>query len=135
METHQAFEMTRELGMNPEYEMTTEFGIQKKYDFIHFENTVQCERHIINNKNLIVAYKCCGGTGIAIARKNGGYKTKPVWPFIPIEGTCDICFAEDVSLYNTCKTCSHPFCKPCLDKITTKVCPYCRGKLNNNAWS
>ena len=106
-------------------------AFEKQYDFIHFQTAEQCESHMINNKNLIVVYKCCGGKGIAIARKNIAYNTIPVCnQFIPIQGTCDICFADEVSLYNTCKTCRHPFCKPCLDQITTKICPYCRGELN-----
>lgn len=111
-------------------------SIQSEYTFVHFNTTQECDVHITNNHNLTVAYKCCDGKGFAVLRKNRICKKiticKEINQFIPIEGTCDICFLEETSLYKTCDTCSQPFCKPCLAKITNKVCPYCRGKLKNN---
>jgi hypothetical protein len=105
-----------------------------QYDFIHFVTRNECEIHLLNNRHIQVAYTCCEGRGIALFRENTIYTLSSVDinPFIPIQGTCDICFADDTPLYNTCSSCSQPFCKPCLAKITNKVCPYCRGKLKNN---
>jgi len=107
-----------------------------EYDFVHFNSILECERHIINNRNLNISHTCCGGKGYATIRKQNVIKhpisTCVIHPFIPIQGTCDICFLEDTQLYNTCSTCSQPFCRPCLAKITNKVCPYCRGKLKND---
>ena len=106
----------------------------EQYHFIHFNTTLECDLHIRNNKHVTVAYKCCDGKGYASLSKNRIYA--PIHCsqdiFIPIEGTCDICFLEETTLYNTCTTCSHPFCKDCLTKIASKICPYCRGKLKNN---
>ena len=84
-----------EPNMTHFYETRQDYGMKPAYDFIHFKTPDECETYRINNKNLIVVYKCCGGTGIAIARKNIVYN-----PFIPIQGTCDICFGEEISLYN-----------------------------------
>ena len=108
---------------------------ENQYDFVHFNTILECDRHIINNRNINIAYKCCEGRGYATLRKITKIipiPTSGVNIFIPIEGTCDICFLEGTSLYNTCNTCSQSFCKPCLAKITSKICPYCRGVLKNN---
>ena len=105
----------------------------EQYDYVHFTTPLECEIHLMNNKNINVAYKCCDGKGFA--RRTNQFSI-PIHctqnKFIPIKGTCDICFLEETSLYNTCSTCSQPFCKDCLTKISSKVCPYCRGKLTNN---
>ena len=107
-----------------------------QYDFVHFQSSEQCNLHLRNNTHIIVNHLCCGGTGYATPKTNHLHRTilKEIHTdiYIPIQGTCDICFLEDTQLYKTCTTCSQPFCKPCLDKITNKVCPYCRGKLKNN---
>ena len=110
-----------------------------QYDFVHFQSSEQCNQHIRNNTHIVVSHLCCGGTGYAtprslLSRSKSIFSPKEIHTdiYIPIQGTCDICFLEDTQLYNTCSTCSQPFCRPCLAKITNKVCPYCRGKLKNN---
>ena len=129
------FQLKKELTMaEVEEDSTNPDNINQQYIFIHFQTPEQCNFHIVNNKHLQVAYKCCDGKGVAYPRKNSvdiTISTRLKETFISIQGTCDICFEEGVSLFNTCNTCSHPFCKPCLKKITNKECPYCRGKLNN----
>jgi hypothetical protein len=103
------------------------------YDFFHFQTQEQCNLHILNNKNLIVEYKCCDGKGFAILSKKIKIKNNSLicndHKYIPTNGTCDICFEDGVDLYNTCQTCKQPYCKDCLAKIVRKTCPYCRGKL------
>lgn len=103
-----------------------------KYSFLHFATPEECEYHIKHNQPLHIEYKCCSGKGYAVIRKNKINIIHRKEIFISNEGTCDICFEEGISLFNTCSTCSHPFCRPCLQKITDKVCPYCRGKLSNH---
>jgi hypothetical protein len=101
-----------------------------QYEYIHFQEIKQQEVYLLNNKNIKVAHLCCGGKGIAITKKNpvrSIQKTRPA-----TKGTCDICFMDEVNLFKTCQTCTQPFCRSCLDKIVTKICPYCRGKLCNN---
>lgn len=106
-----------------------------KYTFLHFDTPEECEYHIMHNQPLTIEYKCCSGTGYAVIRKNKNMINASPHRneiFISNEGTCDICFEEGISLFNTCTTCRQPFCRPCLQKITDKVCPYCRGKLRND---
>ena len=101
------------------------------HEFIHFENDYHRELYLSNNPQVKVAHNCCGGKGIAIEKRNPPirYIAKQS---IGIKGTCDICFMDNVQLHKTCNTCAQPFCKSCLDKIVTKICPYCRGTLRNN---
>ena len=109
-------------------------GLLPQYEFIHFPSSEQCNIHILNNRHIVVSHLCCGGTGFATPithRTMSIPKDTHIDTYIPIQGTCDICFLEDTQLYNTGSTCSQPFCRPCLKKITNKVCPYCRGKLKN----
>jgi hypothetical protein len=101
------------------------------YEYIHFENDHHREIYLLNNPQVKVARNCCGGKGIAIEKRNPPIRIKYV-PQIEIKGTCDICFLDDVELLKACNTCSQPFCRCCLEKIVSKVCPYCRGKLRNN---
>lgn len=104
----------------------------QEYDYQHFDTTIQCDTYVRNNPHIKISHTCCGGKGFATVRTNNidkKIKIKYLTKFIPIEGTCDICFLEDIYLYNTCKTCNHPFCKECLVKLTPKICPCCRGKL------
>jgi len=104
-----------------------------QYDYIHFQEIAQQEMYLLNNKHVKVSYRCCGGKGIAVENKNYTMSTvKPVCRLVEIKGTCDICFLDEVALLTACNTCTQPFCKSCLEKIVTKVCPYCRGKLRNN---
>jgi hypothetical protein len=106
------------------------------YEYIHFENTYDRDTYLSNNKHFRVSHLCCGGKGIALEKKNPPIRLVRIIPNsihpIGIKGTCDICFMDNVELHKTCQTCSQPFCRSCLDKIVTKVCPYCRGKLRNN---
>jgi len=121
-----------------ELEYSTIPPIANQYIFIHFQTLEECNLHVLNNKHLQMAYKCCGGKGVAYPRINKlSFPTTPCLlsrteTFISTQGTCDICFEESKPLFNTCNTCKQPFCKPCLKKIKDKICPYCRGKLNNN---
>ena len=130
--------MDKVLTMAELDDSTMQPNTNPQYVFIHFQTPEQCNIHILNNKHLPAAYKCCGGKGVAYPRINSLFLPTAPCPsysketFISSQGTCDICFEEGASLYKTCNTCSQPFCKPCLKKITDKVCPYCRGKLNNN---
>ena len=101
------------------------------YEYIHFENDHHREVYLLNNPRVKVARNCCGGKGIAIEKRNPPIRIKYAPP-IGINGTCDICFLDDIELYKTCSTCTQPFCRSCLDKIVSKICPYCRGKLRNN---
>ena len=118
----------------------TEMETHTQYEFVHFQSSELCMIHILNNRDLSISYLCCGGRGFAIPRTNSPRRSihtstrSDIDLPIPVQGTCDICFSDDVKLYSTCSTCSQPFCKPCLDKITTMACPYCRGKLKNNFW-
>ena len=121
--------------------MASEFEVERlipegltsecRYDYRHFDTAIDCDIYLRNNPEIKVEYTCCSGKGIATIKMHKKIPTKLVTDFIPIEGTCDICFLEDKFLYNTCKTCNHPFCKDCLVKLTPKVCPCCRGKLEN----
>jgi len=107
-------------------------SIEQTYDFQHFDTFQQCDIYVRNNPHIQVSHTCCGGRGIATVRTNNrDKKTKNKYEtkFIPIEGTCDICFLENICLYNTCKTCNHPFCRDCLVKLKPKICPCCRGNL------
>jgi hypothetical protein len=105
----------------------------QQYEYIHFQEITQQENYLLNNKHLKISHLCCGGKGIAFENKNY-IKTsaKQVSRLVGINGTCDICFLDDVELLKACDTCSQPFCRSCLEKVGTKVCPYCRGKLRNN---
>lgn len=107
------------------------FNKECPYDYHHFDTDMDRDIYLRNNPDIKVSHNCCGGKGIATLKIYKKIPTKPATKFIPIEGTCDICFLEDRSLYNTCKTCNHPFCKECLVKLTPKLCPCCRGKLEN----
>jgi hypothetical protein len=109
-------------------------SIEQCFDFHHFDTFQQCDNYIRNNPHIQVSHTCCDGTGVAIVRVSRIHKmipTKQETKFIPIEGTCDICFLENTDLYNTCKTCNHPFCKDCLIKLKNKICPCCRGELES----
>jgi hypothetical protein len=100
----------------------------RKHTYVHFDNIEKCEAYILNNSHLRVSHLCCGGRGIAIERV-----VQPVQKAQKTTtGTCDICFLENIVLIQSCQTCIQPFCQDCLDKLVTKTCPYCRGKLNNN---
>ena len=103
-----------------------------QYEYIHFQEIAQQERYLLNNKHLKVSYRCCGGKGIAVENKNYTSTGKPVCRLVEIKGTCEICFLDEVELLKACNTCTQPFCKSCLEKVVSKVCPYCRGKLRNN---
>ena len=104
---------------------------EKQFEYIHFQNEHHLEIYLANNKHLVVSHFCCGKKGIALEKKVNVKKI--IQPPVPvIVGTCDICFLDEVNLYKTCQSCIQPFCRPCLDKIVSKVCPYCRGKLRNN---
>ena len=106
---------------------------KNNYEYIHFENDHHREVYLLNNPRVKVARNCCGGKGIAIEKRNPPIRIKYSHPPpIGINGTCDICFLDDIELYKTCSTCTQPFCRSCLDKIVSKICPYCRGKLRNN---
>lgn len=96
---------------------------KKDTTYKHFGTVADCDLYIINNKHLKIDHKCCGGKGIKI-------RIDPEKPEEDVKkGTCDICFMDNVSLYSKCNTCVQPFCESCLDKIVSKVCPYCRGQL------
>ena len=108
------------------------------YDFVHFDSINQCEIFLVNNLHVSVAYKCCGGRGIASFRKNvlslcknekTGQTTHKQDKTRETKGTCDICFIENSSLYSKCTKCIQPFCMNCLTKLPTKACPYCRSEL------
>lgn len=102
-------------------------NIIQNYEYIHFDNINHRDMYLINNTHLKVSYMCCGGKGIAIERM----EPIPILISIPKKtvGTCNICFLDNIELENRCSTCIQPFCKECLDKIVSKVCPYCRGNL------
>lgn len=103
------------------------------YDYIHFQEISQQEMYLLNNRHVKVSHLCCGGKGIAIENKNYiNSIVKQVSKLVGIKGTCDICFLDEVELLKSCKTCSQPFCRSCLEKVVSKVCPYCRGQLRNN---
>ena len=95
------------------------------HEYVHFETVQNRETFLFNNTHMTIAYLCCGGKGIAI--KKG---TKLIKQSKHTKGTCDICFIENVKLYKTCNTCIQPFCQSCLEKIVSKICPYCRGILS-----
>ncbi len=105
------------------------------YHFQHFDTTKECDEFLFNNRQLILAYKCCEGRGIALFKppthiliKKSTLEGTPL-PVVT-HGTCDICFTEDKSLYSTCTNCKQPFCLDCLRQVKSKSCPYCRGELN-----
>ena len=103
----------------------------KGLDYIHFDTIQECERYLRNNPQIVVTHLCCGGKGYAVPCHEEVitkyiYKKKILKTN---QGTCDICFMENVTLHYTCTSCKQPFCMDCLQKIGTKVCPYCRGRL------
>lgn len=91
----------------------------------HFDTIENCNIYIINNKQLKITKTCCGGRGCLIEM----IEKKIVTPVL--KGTCDICFLDGQNLYNKCNTCKQPFCGSCIQKLTSKVCPYCRGTLKD----
>jgi hypothetical protein len=103
-------------------------------EYKHFDTIEGCENYIRNNPHLNLSNKCCGGKGIGIKLNIKKDPIKRVTQTVSkgplIKGTCDICFQDDVELQKTCKTCVQPICQSCLDKIISKVCPYCRGILS-----
>lgn len=111
--------------------METSENVSQEYEYIHFVNINHRDMYLINNTHLKVSYMCCGGKGIAIERMEPIMIPTPIpIPNPKTVGTCDICFLDNIELENRCQTCIHPFCKECLDKVVSKVCPYCRGKLS-----
>jgi hypothetical protein len=103
----------------------------KQLDYVHFDTEQQLDIYLVNNPHLVVSHFCCGKKGIAVEKKAKSQKV--IQSQVPSTvGTCDICFLEGVKLYKSCQSCIQPFCRECLEKIVSKVCPYCRGKLRNN---
>lgn len=102
----------------------------KGHDFVHFDTVQECDRYLRNNPQIVFSYLCCGGKGYAVPCRIEETITKYIYKktLKTVQGTCDICFMDNVTLHYTC-TCKQPFCMECLQKIVTKVCPYCRGRL------
>jgi hypothetical protein len=102
--------------------------LQDNHDYMHFPTKNACNEYIINNR-IMVAHICCGGKGFArIKIQKNETIIKKVLPN-KTQGTCDICFTDDIDLYYTCTRCKQPYCMSCLQQITSGSCPYCRGKL------
>jgi hypothetical protein len=104
----------------------------QQYDYIHFQEISQQEIYLLNNRHVKVSHLCCGGKGIAIEKKNYINSIVKLPRLEMTKGTCDICFVDDAELLKACGTCAQPFCRSCLEKVVSKVCPYCRGQLRNN---
>lgn len=102
---------------------------EQLFNFTHFQTADQCTIYLRNNPRIVISHMCCGGTGYAVPRH-----TRKIINFIPpphetSQGTCDICFLENLTLHHTCTSCKQPFCMDCLQKLNTKTCPNCRSPL------
>ena len=104
-----------------------------RFNFTHFQNADQCTIYLRNNPRIVISHLCCGGTGYAVprhTRKLIKSVPKPP-PHETSQGTCDICFLENLTLHHTCTSCKQPFCLDCLQKLKTKTCPNCRSPLRD----
>jgi hypothetical protein len=103
--------------------------LKSNTEYKHFESSVACDLFIINNKHLSILKKCCGGRGCEI-KIDLTYKTRiPKEIEIQTKGTCEICFLDNKSLFKKCFQCKNTLCEECLEKLPSKICPYCRGPL------
>ncbi len=101
-----------------------------RFNFTHFQTADQCTIYLRNNPRIVISHMCCGGTGYAVPRHDKRKIIKSVpEPHETSQGTCDICFLENLTLHHTCTSCKQPFCLDCLQKLKTKTCPNCRSRL------
>ena len=106
---------------------------KENINFIHFGSESICDQFVeFANKNNIITYrKCCGGVGVGceILDNDELDKIKKKFELIyytldePLE--CIICY----ELTNIITICRHCLCNKCYEKITLKICPYCRKNI------
>ena len=99
------------------------------FNFTHFQSADQCTIYLRNNPRIVISHMCCGGTGYAVPRRNSIRSGPRPPPHETSQGTCDICFLENLTLHHTCVSCKQPFCMDCLQKLPKKKCPNCRSRL------
>ena len=107
--------------------------MEEQHDYIHFTSVDESVIYLRNNPHIVISHMCCGGKGYAIRRVSSPtdkVKSKSnSKPHNTSQGTCDICFLEEVVLHYTCTSCKQPFCMDCLQKLPKKICPCCRSPL------